>query len=112
MLYNKKPAFLDGGVIYTSEQQTGSLEIQNSIHLRLSNPAIVFFFFFLLQEWCSVTYVLNIWLNTCENLKVKENKNHIFKFYKWRKCLGHVLIIPFTQISFTVIGNQGPVVQS
>ena len=26
------------------------------------------------------TCVLNIWLNTYENLKIKENKNNIFKF--------------------------------
>ena len=26
-------------------------------------------------------YILYIWLNTCENLKIKGHKNHIFKFY-------------------------------
>ena len=53
-----------------------SLETHNSIHLRLSNPTIIF-----IARMVLCAYILYIWLNTCKNSKIKGNKYHIFKFY-------------------------------
>ena len=55
------------------------------------------------------TYILYIWLNYYENLKIKKNKTRIFTFSNLQKIKGAVLDMfssPFTQISLIITGNQ------